>query len=285
VNDDDNRDIAALFAELGTLDVPRQVDPGTIRARGLRRARRRRMLAGAGAIGGAAALVAGTVAVSGALLADPAPDLPAAGPSQRPTKAPSSVPTPPSVRVPGPRGPQSDWLSTWTTRWQQQLVARGLRLSANASMADLKHRKTETHGAVRRGGSVGYVAFMATTDPAAVQEARRDPCRISRFPKGGVGGQCRQQDGYWVKTYRDSNQGRVVLVRVVTDRADVLLAQSVAFPSYQPSISDSVDLLPWDFRDPVYPEDPSRDAPWPPLDRDPLPTEDLAAVATTLAHQ
>jgi hypothetical protein len=66
----DTSDIYAAFAELGTLDVPRALDPGTVRAGGHRALIRRRLFTGAGAVGGAAALVAGAVTLAGVLMTD-----------------------------------------------------------------------------------------------------------------------------------------------------------------------------------------------------------------------
>lgn len=270
-----------LFARAGTLEVPRHLDVTAVRAAGHRRLVRRRLLGGAGVVGTAAAATAFVIAVSGALAGgtgNGAPPVAGGGTPVTPDRPAASRKVDPTTTPPTPR---TDPMAHWDSRWMARLVAAGVPVQTTRGFGS-DTSSIESHTAVLSHGSAGYVAFLATVDPAAIAAAGKTPCALARVPKDGAGKECHQQDGAWLTTYRSSNQGPVQLARVVTGRADVVVVQSTGFPSYKPS-QDGPGLLPWDLRDPYEPEQPSKHHTWPTLARQPLTTDALIALAKDLA--
>jgi hypothetical protein len=145
---------------------------------------------------------------------------------------------------------------------------------------------TESHTAVIRGKTAGYVAMAGTVDPKQLAAARQATgCPIALYPVDGTGMQCKQhsdaQGNYWVKTYSNSYQGRTTIVQVMTGSAAITLSQSQGFPSHKVFWDESTkNVLPWDGRDAFSENGPFRKHPA--LDAMPLTLDQQVSLARSL---
>ena len=259
-------DLTSSFSTLATLEVPRDLDPATISARGHRRVIRRRWITGGASIGGAAlatAAIAVLASGTGAPGSQPqvagGPSTPAAGTTPATSLGATNQPTSTTPQPGGPTnrpGGSGDPMNEWTRSWERFLTALKVPINTtHGSGSDSTSAEAQT--SVIRGKATGYVAMAGTIDPKKVTAARQaTSCPIALYPVNGTGQQCQQhsdaQGTYWVKTYADSYQGATTIVQVVGNGSVVTTSQSQGFPDHQINWGDSTkNVLPWDGRDPI----------------------------------
>ncbi|MFC0628103.1 hypothetical protein [Kribbella deserti] len=235
-------DVTRAFAQVDTLDVPTTLDPKVVAAGGRRRLRVRRTSV---AVGGAA-LATGLVAVlAGVTGGGPAQgEAPfAGGPSTAGRTVTMDVHTGKAI-PPHPADELVDRLAEELVRFGQK--PRLLWPDPfNGGRVGIP---------VTNGTRAGYVGLVAELDPGKVAAAnRQNGCAIAPYPYQGKAATCRKVGDHWEKVWTDSNQGRTVLIRFLTDKADVMLIQSQGYPSHREWAKDSPDLLPW-HGDPLSPD-------------------------------
>lgn len=253
-----DEEITDGLAQLASIEVPRQTDLGAVHEIGARRLRRRRAGLLTTAAGVAAVPVLAVMAVSGVVPPHQPATLPAGGSGHvvRPPDR-SQVSTP----APATAGGTYPWAAKFASA-ATHILHTGDRWAGDGQATRFG---SVWHIPAIRGGGLGYASFNGTTDPRRVAAAKADPCGLRLHPFRGVGRTCRaaadNRGRYWVMTFQDSNQGRTVIFRVISDRAVVEVTQSTGFPSYRlfgpryPQVPPrSPYLLPWDGRDGLNPE-------------------------------